>query len=267
MEVDLDFCRQVPKIELHAHLNGSISPKTLKELIQKKREKDPTFKTSLDIDSFVVDDLSAVRHLTKAVLQEFAEDNVRYLELRTTPRGKAQCGMDKEDYIRTILEEIETAQKQNEKMMIRLILSIDRKTSLEDALNTVELASAYKHRGIVAIDICGDPTKGNPLLLQPALEKARAGGLKITLHVGEIENYDETFQLVQLNPDRIGHGTFLDERSENYLSEKRIPLELCLTSNIVSETVKSYDAHHFLPWYRKGHPVAICTDDKGVFFL
>lgn len=45
----------------------------------------------------------------------------------------------------------------------------------------------------------------------------------------------------------------------------KIPLELCLTSNLKAKTVASYDQHHLKFWYEKRHPIAICTDDKGVF--
>lgn len=77
--------------------------------------------------------------------------------------------------------------------------------------------------------------------------------------------------LLDLLPDRIGHGTFLNSceggslDQVDFVRQHQIPLELCLTSNIKSQTVASYDQHHFGFWYSIAHPSVICTDDKGVF--
>lgn len=107
--------------------------------------------------------------------------------------------------------------------------------------------------------------------LEPLLE-AKKAGLKLALHLAEIPNKEkETQMLLDLLPDRIGHGTFLNTPEAgsvdqvNFVRQHRIPLELCLTSNIKSQTVPSYDQHHFGFWYSVAHPSVICTDDKGVF--
>lgn len=77
--------------------------------------------------------------------------------------------------------------------------------------------------------------------------------------------------LLDLLPDRIGHGTFLNSSEGgslgqvDFVRQHQIPLELCLTSNIKSQTVPSYAQHHFGFWYSVAHPSVICTDDKGVF--
>nr|KAF6385838.1 adenosine deaminase like [Myotis myotis] len=81
----------------------------------------------------------------------------------------------------------------------------------------------------------------------------------------------ETQVLLDLLPDRIGHGTFLNSSEGgsldlvDFVRKHQIPLELCLTSNIKSRTVPSYDQHHFGFWHSIAHPSVICTDDKGVF--
>jgi len=94
----------------------------------------------------------------------------------------------------------------------------------------------------------------------------------LALHLSEIPNQKkETQVLLDLLPDRIGHGTFLNSSEGgsldlvDFVRHHQIPLELCLTSNIKSQTVPSYDQHHFGFWYSIAHPSVICTDDKGVF--
>jgi adenosine deaminase len=77
--------------------------------------------------------------------------------------------------------------------------------------------------------------------------------------------------MLEFNPDRIGHGTCLHPEQGGSddlvasLQSKKIPLEVCLTSNVKCQTVESYEMHHFKEWYQMGHPIALCTDDKGVF--
>jgi len=93
-------------------------------------------------------------------LEEFAQDNVRYLELRTTLRPKSKSGFDKEEYLLVVLEEIDKAVLANPGITVRLIASIDRQGTLSDALDTVQLANKHRHRGIVGIDLCGDPSVG-----------------------------------------------------------------------------------------------------------
>ncbi|UYV72544.1 hypothetical protein LAZ67_9003635 [Cordylochernes scorpioides] len=104
----------------------------------------------------------------------------------------------------------------------------------------------------------------------PILKDAKNRHLKISLHLAEVpDSENECTQLIeQLAPDRIGHGTFLHRdcpQACRLVEQQLIPLELCLTSNIISGTVPHYRDHQFTYWYGRGHPIAICTDDKGVF--
>lgn len=105
----------------------------------------------------------------------------------------------------------------------------------------------------------------------PVFREAREKGLKLALHLAEVPAIEETLEVLKIVPDRIGHGTCLDEESGgskelvDLVLKHKIPLELCLTSNVVVQTVPNYDAHHLQFWQDKNHPYIICTDDKGVF--
>uniref|UniRef100_A0AAQ5Z7N0 Adenosine deaminase domain-containing protein n=2 Tax=Amphiprion ocellaris TaxID=80972 RepID=A0AAQ5Z7N0_AMPOC len=113
---------------------------------------------------------------------------------------------------------------------------------------------------------------GHGKYLLPALEKAKNCGLKLSLHLSEVPSQlEESDLLLNLPPDRIGHGTFLhpevggSQSLVDKVVKNNIPLELCLTSNVKGQTVPCYSKHHFNYWYQLGHPSVICTDDKGVF--
>uniref|UniRef100_H0WFS9 N6-Methyl-AMP deaminase n=1 Tax=Otolemur garnettii TaxID=30611 RepID=H0WFS9_OTOGA len=285
-----DFYWELPKVELHAHLNGSISSNTMKKLIAKKpdlkihnqmtmidqgkkrtlEECFQMFQTIHQLTSSPEDILM----VTKDVIKEFADDGVKYLELRSTPRRENATGMTKKIYVESILEGIKQSKQENLDIDVRYLMAIDRRGGPSVAKETVKLAEEFFHstEGIVlGLDLSGDPTKIAPKAKKEASAspkaEAKAKALKAKFYVPEIPNQNkETQILLDLLPDRIGHGTFLNSCDlVDFVRQHQIPLELCLTSNIKSQTVPSYVQHHFGFWYSIGHPSVICTDDKGVF--
>nr|XP_019838797.1 PREDICTED: adenosine deaminase-like protein [Bos indicus] len=254
------FYSKLPKVELHAHLNGSISSNTIRKLIAKKPDLkihdqmtmiDKGEKRTLEecLQMFQIIHLLTttpedVLMVTKDVIKEFADDGVKYLELRSTPRGEDATGMTKKTYVESILEGIKQSKEENVDIDVRSHILI---------LTFIFKAGQAKD------------------FLEPLLE-AKKSGLKLALHLSEIPNQKtETQVLLNLFPDRIGHGTFLSSSEEgspdlvDFVRQHQIPLELCLTSNVKSQTVPAYDQHHFGFWYSVAHPAVICTDDKGVF--
>lgn len=284
-----EFCHLLPKAELHAHINGSISRKTLEKLMGMKRKRCPDFEPpNLDnlfstghncrnIDRIfknvfpvihqVVDNDEAVYTATCDVISDFVEDHVKYLELRTTPKSNPASKMTYSSYVTSVLKAIDD--NKHSDIIVRLLLSIDRSQSVKVAQETLALArKLYSENGIVAgIDLCGDP-KFDETPFLPLLQNAKSQGLRLALHLGEVPGAEKNLQhLLNLPPDRIGHGTFLHEEPEvvsEQVRQLQVPFELCLTSNLLSETVKSYKEHHWTVWYGK-NPVVLCTDDKGVF--
>lgn len=213
--------------------------------------------------------------MTKDVIKEFADDGVKYLELRSTPRGEDATGMTKKTYVESILEGIKQSKEENVDIDVRYLISIDRRGGSSAAKEAVKLAEEFflsAEDTVLGLDLSGDPSAGQAKdFLEPLLE-AKKSGLKLALHLSEIPNQKtETQVLLNLFPDRIGHGTFLSSSEEgspdlvDFVRQHQIPLELCLTSNVKSQTVPAYDQHHFGFWYSVAHPAVICTDDKGVF--
>jgi len=297
----MEFYRQLPKVELHAHINGSIGPSLLQRLVKEFGEKhrDETSEnydlmfsklTSNKSELMTLDECfqafkcihrvsgeeNAVRMIVNDVISNFAADGVVYLELRTTPRAEARTGMTKRSYLATVLEEIRASNESNSTIDVRLLVSIDRRKGVQDALDTLEIVEEFKGVFgplIVGIDVSGDPAVGNLVDYVGVLKEARSRGLKSSVHLAEIPNRDEveTF-LNAFLPDRIGHGTCLtaarggSEAIEKLVIDNAIPLELCPSSNVIGQTVRGYSDHHFKEWgLSRDHPIVICTDDMGVF--
>ncbi|KAK0711330.1 adenosine deaminase [Lasiosphaeris hirsuta] len=301
----IDFTA-LPKIELHAHLTGSISPQCLHEVWLKKETDlhDPLTEMGpgkiFDLKTFfplfssytyhLVNDAWSVTYTTLSVLRDFAADGVVYLELRTTPRAMPEAGMTKEDYVRTVLDaiaqfEAETASSPGPGMHTRLILSIDRGSTLPTALEVVALASLFPAHtpesfggGIVALDLCGDPATTATLpSLAPAFAAARSSlpQLGLTLHFAEAEcsgTEAELAMLLSWDPDRLGHVIWVGEEArESIVSAgrrgRKLGLELCLSCNVIAGMVEGgYAEHHFGGWLKVDEVVVmLCTDDVGVF--
>jgi len=144
----LEKIKILPKIELHAHLTGSVHLSTIIDLVRNQSEKSDLAKYQLHGFTWLKDCFEVFSYLhqilnnqenliriTKEVLNTFQAENTVYLELRTTPRkicNENEVILSKIDYINTVLNVIKEFESQNE-MIVRLILSIDRTKSMEDA--------------------------------------------------------------------------------------------------------------------------------------
>jgi len=154
-------------------------------------------------------------------------------------------------------------------MMTKLILSIDRRNSTTEAMEVVDLAIKYQHQGVVAIDLCGDPAKGDVSIFREAFAKAKKHNLKITLHFAEAPHSStdvELRTLLSYEPDRIGHVINVSDDIKEIIVERKLGLELCISCNVHAKMITgSFGDHHFGYWRNTGCPIILCTDDVGVF--
>ncbi|PFH35976.1 Adenosine/AMP deaminase domain-containing protein [Besnoitia besnoiti] len=292
----------LPKVELHAHLFGSIRVPVLEEIRKRAAEENGTGATAETAsanavrlegncigmgDAFayfsavyqIVKRKADIGYALRTVLADFNRDNVVYLELRTTLKTIPEEAVDPASYVALLVEELQSAQKKYP-MTVRLVLSLNRaaltcaERAREEVTKIFELAELYPE-WIVGIDIAGDPRKGDILpalaLLDEEVMKPSGrmhGKLKLTIHTAELEGCEaETEATLQLKPHRIGHGCYLADSQREWLVKEKICVEVCPTSNMCTLKLQNLKDHHFAYYYNKKlhRNVCVCTDDVGLF--
>ena len=212
-------------------------------------------------------DRSSLIYTTNSVLAGFQADGVVYLELRTTPRAIPSANISKETYVQTILSCISTFNN-SKNMKTNLILSIDRRNDLSTALSVVDLALKYRSAGVVGIDLCGDPAEGDVSIFQPAFERAKSEGLKVTIHFAEAPQSSTTkelWKLLEYNPDRIGHVINVPDDVKEEIVRRKLGLELCLSCNVHAKMITgTFGNHHFGWWRETGCPIALSVSEGPI---
>lgn len=168
-----------------------------------------------------------------------------------------KAGLSKSQYVGTILAAINDFETSNTALRTRLILSIDRRNTLDEALEVVALAREFQGRGVVGLDLCGDPKKGGIEVLAPAFELSRRElpDLGLTLHFAEAEysgTDEELNMLLDWQPGRIGHVIHLSDRiKDRVVKTGGLGLELCLSCNVHAGMITGgFEAHHFGEWWK-----------------
>jgi len=151
------------------------------------------------------------------------------------------AGLTKAGYVQTILDavsEFESSKENSGRLHTRLILSVDRRNTLSEAYEVLDLARQFRGKGVVGLDLCGDPARGGIEALGEVFEKAKTEmpGLGLTLHFAEAEasgTDEELLMLLGWKPDRIGHVIHLSERVREEVKRRGgMGLELCLSCNV-----------------------------------
>lgn len=214
-------------------------------------------------------DLSSLIYTTNSVLEDFQNDGVVYLELRTTPRAIPSANITKDDYVKTILDCISKVNTSST-MKTSLILSIDRRNDLPTALEVVDLATTFRSQGVVGIDLCGDPAVGDISIFEPAFAQAKKENLKITIHFAESPQSStakELWKLLEYKPDRIGHVINVPDDVKEEIVKRKLGLELCLSCNVHAKMITgTYGDHHFGWWKETGCPIALSVSLLPPFF-
>ena len=148
-----------------------------------------------------------------------------------------------------------------------LIVALDRgNTTLTEAMDTIDLAIENKARGVVGVDLCGNPTQGDVAIYRDAFVRAKDHGLGITLHFAETSSSglkNELETLLSFQPDRLGHVIHVPDDVKKEISRRKLGLELCMSCNVHAKlTAGGFLDHHFGYWRHQDCPIALCVSSS-----
>jgi adenosine deaminase len=279
-----ELLRKLPKAELHVHLDGSVRPATLIELAREQRVKLPAtdagelarymhvtdaqnlldylarFKVTLS----VMQRPDALERIAYEMVEDGVKDGVRYQEIRYSPILHTHKGMPLTETVEAPLRGLRRAEKKFGVKTALIICGI-RNMSPDTSLELAALTVAYKGRGVVAFDLAGAEYNFPAKKHKEAFYKVIDAHIGATIHAGEAYGAESIAQALHYcRADRIGHATRLYENPEleQYITDRRIPLEICITSNVQTKAVPSYEAHPVRRYFDLGMVVSLNTDNR-----
>jgi adenosine deaminase len=284
MAIPYELIRSLPKTDLHCHLDGSLRLKTLWDLA-KEREIDlhvesleslgrsfvPNAMNGLkgyiemfDLTLAVLQDKEGLRRVAYELAEDAAKENVRYLEVRYSPILHTGRGLSLPEIVDAVLLGLRQAEHEFG-LASGVILCGIRTISPDVSLTLAELAVSYKKEGVVGFDLAGEekdyPAKDH---LQ-AFYKILNNNINVTVHAGEGFGAPSIHQALHYcGAHRIGHGTRLREDPDllEYVNDHRIPLEMCITSNVHTGLIASKEEHPFREYFDRGLRVTLNTDNR-----
>ena len=278
-----DALRRWPKAELHVHLDGCLRPATMLELAHTQGIRLPAdnpeslaqalsvkhaksleeYLTKYEITLSVMQTAPALERIAYEFILDAAADGVRYVEVRYSPllhRPALTLAQAIEAPLRGVKRgEAETATK------VGLIVCGIRTRPRAESLELAHAAADYRTAGVVAFDLAGAEHGFPARDHAAAFAYAAQHGMACTCHAGEGDGPDSIHQaLHECGAGRVGHGTRLGEDPAllEYVIERKIPLEMCLTSNVHTHTVESLAEHPFKRYLDRGVVVTLNTDGR-----
>ena len=267
-----DFLADVPKAELHLHLEGSVEPETLYELDpSSSMEEYRALYHYTDFDAFLRAFASVGKRLrtpqdyaliTRRLLGRLEAQNVRYAEIIIA----AGVVLWKEQDFAPIFEAIRAAAGESA-VQVRWILDAVRQFGVEQAMQVAALASERLDEGVVALGIGGSEERGPASWFHDVFAFAKRQGLHLHAHAGESMGPGSICDALALGAERIGHGIAAvgDPALMRHLRERDIPLEICITSNLVTGVVPRMEDHPVRRLFDAGVPIVLNSDDPAMF--
>ncbi|MBE2280790.1 MAG: adenosine deaminase [Ignavibacteriaceae bacterium] len=292
-----EIIKKVPKVLLHDHLDGSLRPSTIIELADKYNYTKLPSTNPEELASWffrgankgnLVEYLQGFEHTcaimqTKEALKRVAfenledckKDGICYIEIRFAPVFHTLNGLYPEDVVAAVLEGLEEGREEF-KVDFGLILCGMR--NMKGTEEIAELAVNFRKKGVVGFDLAGEEGGYPPKKHIEAFDFIKRANFNITIHAGEAFGKESIWQALQwCGAHRIGHGTrliedmtIIDEETSKakmgelaqFILDKRIPIEICLLSNVHTGAVASLEEHPLGIFYRNGFRVTLNTDNR-----
>lgn len=266
------FIHQLKKAELHVHLEGSVDPETLREL-------DPTLDGEQLRELYAYSDflgflrsyksinlrLTRPEHfalITRRLLERLEREQVRYAELNLSVGVWLWRELEFQPYFAAIAAEAERSP-----VRVRFIFDAVRQFGLEAGWEVARLAAANLPQGVLGFGIGGDEARGPVKEFQTVFAWAKDQGLHLAPHAGEVVGPQSVWDALEYGAERIGHGirSIDDPVLVRHLADRRIPLEVCISSNVRTGAVASLQEHPVRRLYEAGVPITLNTDDPPMF--
>jgi adenosine deaminase len=276
---------RLPKTDLHCHLDGCLRPRTILELADVQGVKLPTrnlvqltrileagkrtrnladYLKIFDYTLSVMQEREALYRVAWELVEDAAAENVRHLEVRYSPILHRKKRLPYDQIIETVVAGLSDAGRKHNVSTGVIICGI-RSMDPRKSAALAELAVEYKHRGVLGFDLAGQerdyPAKAHRAAFQIIIKN----NVNSTVHGGEAFGPASIAQALHYcSAHRIGHGTRLIEDPDlmGYVNDHRIPLEVCLTSNVQTRAVRSVHAHPFGKYFKLGLRVTLNTDNR-----
>lgn len=273
----------VPKVELHVHLEGAIPVETIVRLAKRNSislpanlivdgeyqwSGFPEFLQCYDAACTALVTETDFIEATYDYLKECANQNVIYCEIIISPTHADRLKIGYKGYLQSIDEGCKQAEK-DFGIITRLIVTIVRHESHDEAKNVVAYIEKAPHARVTGFQIAGDENHANIEDYRYYFDAAKAAGLGLSAHAGEIKGPDEVRKAIEiLGVSRIGHGISAIEDKDliKMIVDKNICLEVCPTSNIkIAARCDSYAKHPLRKLYNAKVPITINSDDPPFF--
>lgn len=275
----------LPKADLHCHLDGCLRLSTLIELAREQRVPLPSFSESglsayfshpetgrnlveylsrFETTLSVMQEASAISRIAYELAEDASRENVRYLEVRFSPVLHRDRGLSLHESVEAVREGLRQAQSDRgvrSGIVICALRHLDPVVSEELA----ELCVDYKNRGVVGFDLAGPEENFPAKRHRNAFKVVLENNVNITIHAGEAWGAESIHQAIHdCGAHRIGHATHLYENQDllDYVNDHRVPLEICLLSNVQTGAVESVAAHPLRHYFDAGLRVTVNTDSR-----
>jgi adenosine deaminase len=284
-EPTFELLQRLPKTDLHCHLDGSLRLATILELADQQQIELPAsdedglakaihlgqicgslaeYLRPFELTCRVLQTEEALQRAAFELAEDAAAENVWHLEVRYAPILHTRRGLPLAKIVEAVLSGLNRAERKlgiSTGVIICGIRNIDPRTSYRLA----ELAVAYRSRGVVAFDLAGGEA-GNPAKKHAkSFSLVLNNNMNTTVHAGEEYGPVSIQQaLHHCGAHRIGHGTRLAEDGDllNYVIDHRLPLEICLSSNVQTSAVSGFDDHPLRLFFDLGARLSVNTDNR-----
>lgn len=258
------------KIELHLHFDGSINVEYTNKLLGYDATDELIDTTSRDLGEYLkkfelpiklLQDLNNIEEYAYLLGKELERDEVIYAEVRFCPLFHV------EKYsIDEVVEAIRRGFKRVSTVKVNLIFCMMRHFSVQDNYKIIMLTKRFLGNGVVGIDLAGDEAKYATEKFKELFDIIRKEGIPFTIHAGEARSYESVNNAIDFGAKRIGHGISSIQSDEvvNKLIRMGVTLEICPSSNIDTDVIKSIESHPIKQLVDNGVLVTVNTDNRTV---